>query len=122
MNITKFAIEKNRITTVALLIILIAGINSFLTMSRSEDPGFIIRVALISTDFPGASPERVEMLVTDKLEKAVQEMPEIDFISSDSKTGLSTIIVAVKDEYTKDMIRIETARAELLCLTDQSVD
>ncbi len=100
MNITRLAIEKNRITTVALFIILIAGINSFLTMSRSEDPGFIIRVALISTDFPGASPERVEMLVTDKLEKAVQEMPEIDFISSDSKTGLSTIVVVAKDEYT----------------------
>ena len=41
-------------------------------MPRSEDPGFVIRTALVQTIFPGASPERVELLVTDKLEKVIQ--------------------------------------------------
>jgi multidrug efflux pump subunit AcrB len=80
MNITRAAIEKNRITAVVLIFVVFAGINTFFTMPRAEDPGFIIRWALITTDFPGASPERVEMLVTDKLEKAIREMPEIDFV------------------------------------------
>lgn len=101
MNMTRFAIEKNRITAVALILILFAGINTFRKMPRAEDPGFTIRWALILTYFPGASPERVEMLVTDKLEKAIQEMPEIDFIASESKTGISIISVAVKEEYTE---------------------
>lgn len=100
MNITRAAIEKNRITAVTLILILLAGINTFQTMPRAEDPGFTIRWALITTDFPGASPERVEMLVTDKLEKAIQEMPEIDFIASESKTGFSAISVGIKEEYT----------------------
>ncbi len=100
MNITKAAIEKNRITAVVLILILFAGINTYRTMPRAEDPGFIIRWALVTTDFPGASPERVEMLVTDKVEKAIQEMPEIDFIYSLSKTGVSLITVGIKESYT----------------------
>ncbi|NIX01107.1 MAG: AcrB/AcrD/AcrF family protein, partial [Phycisphaerae bacterium] len=100
MNFTKAAIEKNRITAVILILILFAGVNTYLNMPRAEDPGFTIRWALITTDFPGASPERVEMLVTDKLEKSIQEMPEIDFIYSESRTGVSIINIAIKEEYT----------------------
>lgn len=101
MNITRAAIEKNRITAVALIFVFLAGINTFSTMPRAEDPGFIIRWALITTDFPGASPERVELLVTDKLEKAIREMPEIDFLYSESKTGVSIIIVMIQERYTE---------------------
>lgn len=101
MNITKISIEKNRITAVILILIIFAGINTFRTMPRAEDPGFIIRWALVTTDFPGASPERVEMLITDKLEKAIQEMPEIDYIYSESKTGVSIIYVAIQESYTE---------------------
>ncbi|MFC1558062.1 efflux RND transporter permease subunit [candidate division KSB1 bacterium] len=100
MNITRFAVEKNRITAVVLIFVLLAGINTFRNMPRSEDPGFIIRAAMVTTDFPGASPERVEMLVTDKLEKAIQEIPEIDYIYSESKTGVSIIFVAIQGRYT----------------------
>ena len=77
MNLTQSAIENNRITAVALLIILIAGFSSYQNLPRNEDPGFIIRTALVMTYFPGASPERVEQLVTDKLEKTIQEILEL---------------------------------------------
>ena len=43
--------------------------------------------------------ERIELLVTDKLEKAIQEIPEVDFISSTSKVGVSVIYVNIKEEY-----------------------
>ncbi len=117
MNITKAAIEKNRITAVVLILILFAGINTYRTMPRAEDPGFIIRWALVTTDFPGASPERVEMLVTDKVEKAIQEMPEIDFIYSLSKTGVSLISIGIKESYTDmrpiwDDLRRKVARTK----------
>ena len=84
MSVTQAALERNRVTAVALLVILFAGLNAYRNLPRSEDPGFIIRTALVSTYFPGASPQRVEQLVTDRLEKAIQEMPEIDFIYSES--------------------------------------
>lgn len=117
MSLTRLALEKNRITLTALLIILISGILSYLEMPRDEDPGFLIRVAQVTTIFPGASPERVEQLVTDKLEKAIQEIPEIDFISSTSKVGLSSIAVNIREEYTDlrpiwDNLRRKVERAQ----------
>ncbi len=120
MSITRAAISKDRITIVALVIVVVAGIFVYNGMPRDEDPGFIIRTAMIQTFFPGASPERVEQLVTDKLEKAIQEMPEIDFISSDSKSGVSVIYVNVLESYKEmrpiwDSMRrkIDRARGEL---------
>ena len=101
MNITRAALEKNRITAVALILVLGAGIMAYRTMPRAEDPGFTIRVAVVITSFSGASPERVEMLVTDKLEKAIQEMPEVDYVLSTSKTGVSIVYVFVKGSYRK---------------------
>jgi len=98
MSVTKFAIEKNRITIVALIVLVLVGIMAFRTMPRQEDPGFTIRVAFIQTFFPGASPERVENLVTDKLEKVIQEIPEVDFIISQSFTGMSVIYVNIKKD------------------------
>ncbi len=98
-HLTRFAIENSRITSVTLLIIFFAGISSFYTLSRNEDPGFIIRTALVMTYFPGASPQRVEQLVTDKLEKAIQEIPELDYVRSESKTGVSLIYVNILEQY-----------------------
>ncbi len=99
MSLTRAAIEKNRVTIVAALIVLFAGYGAFQRMPRDEDPGFIIRTALVMTYFPGASPERVEQLVTDRLEEAIQEIPEIDHIASLSKTGVSILYVNIQEKY-----------------------
>lgn len=96
---TRFAIEKDRITYTLLIVLLFAGISAYLSMPRSEDPGYIVRVAMVQTFFPGASPERIELLVTDKLEKSIQQIPEVDFVKSTSRDGLSVIYVTVKDQY-----------------------
>ncbi|RKZ61867.1 MAG: AcrB/AcrD/AcrF family protein, partial [Gammaproteobacteria bacterium] len=102
MNITAFALRNNRTTIVLMLVILLAGFQSYLNMPRAYDPGFVIRAAQVVTYFPGASPERVELLVSDKIEKVVQEIPELDFVTSESRTGVSIIMVNIKESY-KDM-------------------
>ncbi|MDH3252932.1 MAG: efflux RND transporter permease subunit, partial [Ignavibacteria bacterium] len=99
MNITQFAINKKRITFTALFLIIVTGWTTYQSMPRAEDPGFVIRTALVTTYFPGASPERVELLVTDKIEKTVQEMPEIESIISQSKPGISIVYVNIKERY-----------------------
>jgi multidrug efflux pump subunit AcrB len=99
MNITRQAIEKNRITITILVVVLLAGISAYMTLPRAEDPGFIIRVAIVQTFYPGASPKRVEMLVTDKIEKAIQEMPELKHVTSQSRNGFSLIFAEFKFEY-----------------------
>jgi len=120
MSLTRLAIDKNRVTTTFLLVVLVAGLSAYRTMPQNEDPGFIIRTALVTTVFPGASPERVEQLVTDKLEKVIQEIPELDFVNSQSKTGVSIVYANFKEEYTNmrpvfdDLRRkVDKARGEL---------
>ncbi len=61
-------------------------------------PPYTVRVATIVSSFPGSSPERVEQLVTDKVEKTVQEIPELKEVSSTSRSGLSVISVELKDQ------------------------
>lgn len=95
---TRAAIEKNRITITVTVLICLGGYFSYRSMPRSQDPGFVVRSALVQTVFPGASPERIENLVTEPLEKAIQEIPELDSIISKSKTGVSIITVNIKED------------------------
>lgn len=99
MNITKFALDKSTVTASFCAIILIYGIISFFNLPRAKDPGFIIRTATVVTYFSGASAKRVEELVTDKLEKSIQEMPQIDYIKSTSKNGVSVIFVNILEKH-----------------------
>ncbi len=98
MNLAKFSIEKNRITLMILSTIIILGLAMYSGLSRDSMPPFTIRVASIVSSFPGASPEHVEQLVTDKVEKLAQELPELKEVNSTSRTGLSVVTVTLKDE------------------------
>ena len=49
MSITRMAIEKNRVTSVLLFVVLVAGLNMYRNMPRNEDPGFIIRMSSASS-------------------------------------------------------------------------
>lgn len=101
MDITRIAIRNDRVTLTILAVVLIAGVISYLSLPRNEDPGFIIRTAQIVTMFPGASPERMEQLVTDKLEEVVKEIPELDYVTSESRTGVSVVLVEIQERFTQ---------------------
>jgi multidrug efflux pump subunit AcrB len=99
MNITRLAINNNRTTLVLIVVLVLLGIQAYQTIPRAYDPGFIIRAAQVITYFPGGSPERVEKLISDKIEKVVQELPELDFVKSESRTGVSIVTVNIKESY-----------------------
>ena len=99
MDLTRTAIEKSRVTAVALLVVIAGGLWSWQGMSRAEDPPMVYRRAVVLTWFPGASPTRVETLITDKVEAAVQQLPELDFVVSRSKTGVSLVIVDIRSTF-----------------------
>ena len=105
MNLTQFSIEKNRITFTVLGTIILLGIVLYASLPRDSMPPYTVRVANIVTNFPGASPERVELLVTDKVEKKVQEIPELKEVESTSRSGLSVVTVTLKDEVIPDKLQ-----------------
>ncbi len=98
MNLSRFAIENNRITFFVTGGIIVMGLVLYQSMARDSMPPYTIRVASIVTQFPGASPERVEELVTDKIEKVAQELPELKKVESTSRTGLSVVNVTLRDQ------------------------
>ena len=98
MNLAKFSIDKNRITFMVLATIILLGVNMYFSLSQDSMPPYTVRVATVVSQFPGASPERVEQLVTDKIEKVAQELPELKEVTSTSRTGLSVVSVSLKDE------------------------
>ena len=91
MNIAQFFIER-RVTTLVLTVVMIgAGIVSFNGLSRLEDPEFTIKEALVITPYIGASAVEVEEEITDRIEKAVQDMGQLKRVESKSDRGLSTV-------------------------------
>ena len=99
MNLTAFAIRNNTTVIVLTVIMAVYGLYTYFQLPKQQDPGFTIRAAVVMTQFPGASPERVEQLVTDKIEKAVQEIPELDNVTSESTQGISFVTANFKEKY-----------------------
>ncbi|MDJ0845162.1 efflux RND transporter permease subunit [Crocosphaera sp.] len=86
-----------RLLILTIVVIFVWGLSSFFSLPRMEDPEMTPRFATITTGFPGASPERVESLVTDKLEASLFEVEEIKNVTSTSQLGFSTVSVELND-------------------------
>ena len=108
MNIASWCIRNNRTASIAFLMIALTGLYAFFTVSRLEDPEFTIRVAMVTTMFPGAPPQKIEELITDKIEKKIQGMGEVDSITSESLAGISMITVEIAPQYKNDLDTIWT--------------
>ena len=104
MLVSEFAIKKRVVSYFALFLILAIGSFSYFQMGQLEDPEFTVKTALVVTQYPGASPKEVELEVTDRLETAIQELPELEFLTSFSHAGLSIIKVQIKQEYWSDRL------------------
>ncbi len=96
---TVFLREK-RYFALAILVILALGASALATIGRQEDPTIANQFGTITTPFPGAAPERVEALVTEKIEDELAEIAEIKQVESTSTTGISIIRVDLADTLT----------------------
>lgn len=104
MNLTEYAIEKRVVTYFAAFLLLAAGTAAFFSLGQLEDPDFTVKTAVVSTEYPGASPAEVELEVTDRIEQAIQELPYVDDLYSQSRPGMSTIVINIKEEYWADRL------------------
>ena len=98
-NLPAWCIRNNRTFLVAMACIVAAGISTYLTISRLEDPEFTIRDAIVMTYFPGASPYKMESLVSEELEKVVRTIPEVEHVLSESMSGVSILRVKVYEKH-----------------------
>ena len=89
--------RNRQLLFLTLTLIVVWGASAFLTLPRLEDPEIVQRNSTVTTVFPGASAERVESLVTDKIEEEFSDIEEIDNIKSTSSPNISVVNIELKD-------------------------
>ena len=89
--------RRGHLLVLSLVIIIVAGLSALGSLPRIEDPRIDTRNALIITQYPGASAERVEALVSDVLEDRLREIFEIKEVKSTSRAGISVILIETQD-------------------------
>ncbi|MGL4946096.1 MAG: efflux RND transporter permease subunit [Cetobacterium sp.] len=102
MKLTELAI-KNKVTAYTIFILmLIFGYMSYDKSEKAEDPGFTIKVALISTTWPGATAKQMADLVSKRITDQVQNMDALKYVDSKNIDGQSSVYVNIKSGY-KDL-------------------
>lgn len=93
----KIFYRNRQLLVLSIALIIVWGVSSFLTLPRLEDPEIVQRAATITTLLPGATPERIETLVTQPLENELFELDEVESLESTSSAGISVIVVELRE-------------------------
>ena len=96
-NLSEWALAHQQLVLYFIVALLVSGVLAYGNLGQAEDPEFTIKVVVVSTLWPGASAEEVELQITEKLEKKLQETPWLDHVRSYSRPGQSVIFVLLKD-------------------------
>ena len=101
MSIAAYSLRNRTTVLVLTTVLFVGGVLAFDRLSWLEDPEFTIKEALVITPYFGASAAEVEEEVSDRIEKAVQQLGQLKEVESKSDRGLSTVTVRIKDQYDK---------------------
>jgi multidrug efflux pump len=97
INLSEWALKHQQMVLFLLILFAVAGVYSYNHLGRKEDPEFTFKAMLVQTYWPGASAREISEQVTDKLEKKLQEVAEIDFTRSYSRPGESQITISLAE-------------------------
>ncbi|MFZ5842095.1 MAG: efflux RND transporter permease subunit [Pseudomonadota bacterium] len=97
-NLSEWALKHQTLVLYFMLLIAAAGVFSYFKLGRAEDPSFTFRVMVVNVVWPGATAREMEMQVTDRIEKKLQETPGLDHVNSFSKPGEAFIFVFLRDD------------------------
>jgi len=95
-NLSEWAISRRSLVVYFMLMAVIAGTLVFLRLGRNEDPAFTFRTMVVATTWPGASVEETLLQVTERIERTLQETPNLDRLRSYTIAGQTTIFVDLK--------------------------
>lgn len=95
-----FFYQNPRLLLILIVGLCASGVSSFLMLPRMEDPILRKRVGVISTVFPGATAEELEMLVAVPIEKALMPVESIESFRTNSRAGSCNIVIQLADAVT----------------------
>lgn len=104
---TKLSVKKPLTVFVAVIIVIILGCISFTKMTPDLMPNIDMPYALVTTAYPGASPEKVESEVTKPLEKVLGTLENIKNVTSVSNENYSMIALEFENSVDMDSITVD---------------
>ncbi|MEF7614106.1 efflux RND transporter permease subunit [Aquincola sp. MAHUQ-54] len=96
-NVSRWALEHPALTRYLMIVLLVLGAAAYYQLGQDEDPPFTFRAMVVQAYWPGATAQQVADQVTDKIEKALQQVPYADKIRSYTKPGESLTIFQLKE-------------------------
>ncbi len=100
--LARYIYNHSRYFTLIILCVVAVGITSFRSIARQEDPTLINFVGSITTFYPGATPDRVEALISRPLEDELRQISEVDEVGSTSSSGVSAIRIKLVETLPPD--------------------
>src|SRR5262245_50911644 len=94
-NTARFFTESRHVAWVLLIGTMFWGIYGYMKMPQRKDPDIPIRQALALCPWPGASAEKIEQLVTRRIEEKVAENVKVDKIESNTRTGITAVYITL---------------------------
>ena len=104
MSLSDYSIRHRSIVWFVLALFLLGGVWSFFKMGKKEDSTFVLKSAVVSCSYPGATPYEVEQLITEPIARELQSMRMIKKLNSESYYGLSRIVVELESGTPADEI------------------
>jgi multidrug efflux pump subunit AcrB len=99
-NLSRWALRHRSVTIYLMIIAVAAGLFSYLRLGRNEDPSFVIKTMVVQAGWPGATIDDTLKQVTERLERTLQETPQLDYLRSFTRAGVTTIFVNLKGSAT----------------------
>ena len=93
LNLSDWALRHRALVGFLMVIIVVAGLFSYRNLGRNEDPAFTIKTMVVQAGWPGATVEDTLKQVTDRIERKLQETRDLDFITSYTTAGRTTVFV-----------------------------
>jgi multidrug efflux pump subunit AcrB len=96
-NLSEWALRHRSLVAFFMLVIAVAGVESYLRLGRSEDPDFTVKTMVVQAEWPGATVGDTLEQITDRIESKLQETPNLDYLKSYTTPGRTTVFVYLKD-------------------------
>ena len=104
-NLSEWAVNNKSLVVFLMLLCVVGGIGAYERLGRQEDPDFSVQTMVVQVSWPGATAIDTLKQVTDRIEKKLEETPNLDYLKSYTKPGQATVFVYLKESTPKAEIQ-----------------
>ena len=97
-NLSAWAVSHGAVMRFVLVLAVIAGAYAYWSLGRQEDPDFTLKNMLVSAAWPGASAEEMANQVAEPIERAIQTLPEVDYMRTNVQPGRVIVNIKVRED------------------------